>query len=383
MNEAVQPIEQPATPVEPSPDDALSAIWDKFEADREGEPTAEATPAPATQTDEQPRGADGKFVAKDGDATPSVEAKPEADAKPAPVKGEETTEKAAESATDEAEDAKPAEDDKKAAPKSEAPGILPKAVRDKWGDLPEDVQEAFKASQEDMARRLGDATRQQQAIGPIFDAVKRAAAEIPQMANMKPTDIADEVFKLAGWAQSLQQDPVAALMSMAEQTGAADALKARLGGEQPSELAMLRQEMAAMRAEATRQQNSAGIEQIVDQRVQEQSATATVEQFARSKADWAEVEPHMPHFVQIMQAEKPGATPGEILEAAYEQAVFAVPSLRQQRLDAAQAEKVAQEKAQAAQQAAAINLKPNGAGQKTPLTEEQELSAIWDRRMSG
>lgn len=367
-----QPVEQ-VTDAAPDADlDAqLSAIWAKNTA--EGDAPAQPAAEPVTEGDQaQPRGADGKFVAKDGEGTPKPpEAKPAAEDTPA------TDDKQAQD--DKAEDDKQAAEDKKDAPKSEAPSNLPRAVRDNWDKMPPDVQEAIAASQTEMASKLSDATRQIQGIGPIFDVVKRAAAEIPQLKDMQPGQIAGEVFELAKWSAALERDPVGALMTMAERHGAGEALKARLGGEQPSEIAQLHQQIATLQQQVARQQDPVNVAQMVDQRMQMQNSDAAVQQFALSKPDWDAVEPHMPHFVQIVRTSKPDATHAQVLEEAYQEARYAVPAIRQQLQSAAEAQRIADEKAQAAQAAASLNVRPNGSGQATPMTEDQELSQIYRR----
>ena len=365
MNE--QPAEQQLT-------EALDEVWEAHQASYE--PEVEAKPAEQPDQPDQPRAADGKFAPKEAEQS-EVSAEAPEKVETAPEKTGPEPEKAA-SAPEKAEEAEDAP------AKAEAPGNLPRAVRDEWGALSEQAQTALKSSQDELNRKLSDMTRQQQGIGPIFDAVKRANAELPAMKDMTPQQIADQAFELSKWSQALQSDPVGSLLHMAQHHGAVDALKARLTGEQQSsDQPDLQREIAGLKQTIAQLQDPSRIEQRIEQRFTEQNVNAEVQAFAQTKPDWGDVEPILADFVPIAQTQNPGATNAQILEAAYDMAVYATPALRERKLAEANSAAERDQKARAAQAAASLNVRPNGSGGSPPMTLDQELGAIWTKHHSG
>lgn len=346
----------------PTDEEAMAATWDRLHSETPVETPTE-TPAPSQEAEAKPeettsetreRDEQGRFVAKQ--PSEAVEEGKEA---------EETAETVEQ-------------------PENDAPSILPKNIRDRWGDLDAELKTVLTDQQTRMSQALAEAGKQKQAIGPIYDKVLQAAKEFPQLAEMQPGQIADEVFDLARWASSLQQDPVGSLLSMAEQHGAMDALKQRLGGtQQPqegasevSEVAALKEQITGLQGQIQQLMDPSRISEAVTQQVNQNSVQSEVQAFAASKPDWAEIEPDLADFIPVAQRLQPEGTSRDILEAAYEMAKYALPNTRT-RLLTERETRAAQERA------TAVNVNSQGTASSAELTDDQLMNQVWAKHYGG
>lgn len=134
--------------------------------------------------------------------------------------------------------------------------------------------------------------------------------------------------------------------------------------------------------------------QIEAGRQQEQNAKllemqAIIDNFAADKPQWKVIEDDILYEVQKVRAQRPGATPREWLQEAYDRALYANPTTRADMLaqQQAKAEAERREKAQqaaAAAKAAAVSVKgapPMGANTPDPKNRRALIEAALDKRV--
>lgn len=264
----------------------------------------------------------------------------------------------------------------------EAPSDLPKEIRDAWGNLDETTRDAIARSHRDFSRKLGEQGRMVQGIRPIFDATVRAAKELPHLADMKPEQIADQVFELAKVSAQFNADPVKALMGyidkhgLKEQMGQALAGTPMQGGETIQRLTNHIQKLETKLQELG---NPEYIRNQVTQVTTEQATVSEINEFAKSAEHWGAVEEHLPSFIALEQSMQPAGSPRDILKAAYEAAVSRfVPEASKAPEAALEAAQMDPEKTKAALKAKSVNLRSQPSGKTRTLTEEEELAAVWE-----
>lgn len=334
MPEAEETVSQ-----EVSDDDALAAIWDK--ADQPEEPK------------EEPKAEEG------------------ADEKAADDAGE------GEEAPDQAEDAEDS---------VEPPSELPRGVKEHWKDIPESAREAILESQRGLSRKLSEQGRLIEGISPIRDALTDAIQKRPELANMRPQDMARDVMQLAEVSANFQSRPVETMLGLIQQHGLQDAMRQALSGQQPTQDSQrenqLLQKISGLERKVQELTDPNFLQQQFSQYDGRKSATSAVEDFA-SKADhWSDVEAEMPRFIAAVKQISPDASPQDVLSDAYDLAVKKlVPEAKATPQPAAQeaAKTVDPEKTEAARKAKSVNVRDTASGKFRSMTEEEELAAVYAR----
>lgn len=323
------------TPAPATEDDAMGAIWDKFASD----------------------GIETESEAPDGD-----------------VQEEKTEEVAVEPAKAE----EPAPEPEK--PAIEAPSDLPQSLRDKWADMPESAREAVLADRRDLSRKMADLGRVSQVAKPVYDVIVQAANEIPTLKDMTPQQIAGDVFKMAKIQGAMNADPVNTLLQIAKQYGAVEGIQQALTG-QP-----VQSETPALLAEIKRLQNQIAqiadpkaIETRIEQNLTARETERIVQEYAAQKPHWADVESILPQFVAIVQQRGDKTSPTDILDAAYDMAIHAMPDLRAKVQAVAPVQPMRDpQQVEAQLKAKSVNVVSSPSKPK-PLTEDQMYGDIYDR----
>jgi len=343
-----------------------------------------ASPAPEEETD------DGAALAAIYDrlTAEGVTEEPAAEAVEAPVDAEAPAAKAETPAPAEA-----APEAAEAAPKPEqdAPADLPAAVRAKWAALDEETRGAVATAHREMGRKLAEQGRLVQGVKPVVDVLQQAIEQLPSMKDMRPEDVARDVFRTAQISDQLRRDPVNTLLGIAKQAGALDGLKQALSGESPTQAAQenvrLVQELQELRqqiAQQSRAVDPAAMTQHIDTVIRQRDTMNFVQQFAAEKDNWQTVEPYIPAMIPFAQ-ERLGqsASAKDVLSEAYDMAVHAHPELRAKLAAAAPAPATADpQKTASARKALSVNItgKPTS---KPALSERDQMAAIFDKYASG
>ena len=321
-----QTVETPA----PTEDEAMSALYDKLTASG----VTEDPPQQETATDGLQQEAQAEEVTDE--AQPAGEQEPEA-----PAEGAEG--------------------------KPEAPTDLPASIRAKWADMPEEAREAVLTSHRDLTRKMADQGRVVQASKPVYDVLVRAAQEIPTLADMTPAQIAADVFKMAQIQGQLNADPVGTLLGIARQYGALDAMKAAMEKPgQPTPPVQARPE---------------DIERIVSRTLTARETERMVMEYAAQREHWSSVEGVIPQMIPIAQQRLgEGASPKDVLDAAYDMAIHAIPDLRA-KVAAPVSTQAQPDPARTAAQlkAKSVNVKSSSPAKPRPQSEEERMAAVWDK----
>jgi hypothetical protein len=265
----------------------------------------------------------------------------------------------------------------------EAPTDLPAGLKSKWATIPEDARDAVLASHRDLSRKLADQGRVTQASKPVYDVLVQAAREIPTMQDMTPAQIAQDVFQMAKVQGMLQTDPVGTLLQIAMEHGAVDGIRARLGGVAPDAAAQqnmqLTRQLADLQAKLDRLADPALVDQRVEQTLTQREVSRTVEEYAATKEHWSAVEEILPPFIEMARQTKgDGTSAKDILDAAYDMAIHAIPELRA-KVSAATAPVTDPQLTAAQLKAKSVNVTSRPSGQGRSLSEKEQMAAIWDK----
>jgi len=264
----------------------------------------------------------------------------------------------------------------------EAPSDVPAALKAKWPTLAPDVQDAVLSTHRDLSRKLAEQGRVSQGVKPVVDVLQQAIKDIPTMRDMRPEEVARDVFQMAQRMHELNVNPVQTLLRVAQERGAIDGLRQALEGTAPN--ASAQENVALSREVATlkKQLQQATAPEAMDLRIEHRLTTRDVERsvtsYAAGKKDWANVEPFIPNMIPIAQSRLgPGASATDVLEAAYDMAIHAIPDLRARATAAAQAP-VATDPAKTEAQARAksVNVTSRPSAPKE-MTERQAYEAVW------
>lgn len=323
--------------------DAMGAVWDKLAIGTDDIPADEPKPEETEVETPEPE-------AEETDAEPDAEVEPEA-------------EKVA-----------------------EPPSDLPAKLKEHWAKLDDDARSAILTTQREMSSRMAEQGRIVSAAKPVYDVLIDAAQKMPSLRDMKPADIARDMFQMAQIGDQLNRDPVNTLLKVAKDYGAIDGVRAALAGEAPDQAAQTTQalvsEIRDLKRQLSQVADPALIEQRVTQTLTARDSERAVVEFAQQAPHWGDVEASMPQFVQIAQARLGGEAPAKaILEAAYDMAIHADPDLRAKVTAAAKPAPAKPDPARVAQQlkAKAVNVVSKSSGATKPLTERQAMGAVWDR----
>jgi hypothetical protein len=264
----------------------------------------------------------------------------------------------------------------------EVPSDLPGGVKAEWANLTEGQREAFLTSHRDLSAKYSQASRDLQGIGPIRDAVMKAAQEIPGVSDMTPQQLAGDLYQLAKVAQSIRTDPQKAIMGLAKQHGVTL-------GEQPAEqpdnsakvVSDLQQQIAGLQNQLQTTLDPNKMRENFSAWDSERALVNEVNQFSADKEHWSAVEQHLPTTIPVAQAKLgANAAPQAVLQEAYEMAVNTfVPNARASEVAGEEPAPQDPQRVKAAVKAKSVNVTGKQTGKPKPLTEDEALSATWDR----
>jgi hypothetical protein len=296
----------------------------------------------------------------------------------------------AESPIEEEEPQTPAEREAVQTPEvvEDAPSDLPAPIKAKWGALDKEARDAWLARDRDQGRRLAEQGRLVSGVKPVVDVLARAVNEIPGLKNMKPEQVARDVFEGAKMVAAIKANPVANILNLARQHGAEDALKAHFAGQAPSDAAQqniaLVQKVRQLEQQLSQVSDPNRIMSAVEQRLTARDTENFVASFASEKPDWQQVEPFIPNMIPLAkQRLGQGASAQDVLAQAYEMAVYAHPDLRAKTMAAAQAPAASDPARTAAARAAkSVNVTSQPTGADREMSERQRMAAVWDKYRS-
>ena len=306
---------------------------------------------------------------------------------------EETVEATDDSPSLEGEEAGADDDaEKPPAEVSPAPAHLPKAIREAWAEIPEDVREEISKTQADLDKRAGDlgiANARHKDIEEVTNEFKEYFDGTK--ASYKPAEAMRYMFNIQ---RQMDHDPLGTIMQIAATYGLQEQLG--ISPDANQETVKLRQQVVSLQNQLEEHGNPEKISSIVSQTMEEKAVEQTIADFAQANEFYADVEHVMPSFIEVARdVEGEDASNAKVLQSAYEMAVQALPNVREKKAEAdakaKEAEKAKDEKkatapdpkrAQNARKAASINVKSNASGKPRELTEAEALDQAYERAMA-
>ncbi|WP_420959356.1 hypothetical protein [Brucella sp. IR073] len=337
---------------EPSEDDAMGAVFDRLT--KQGGPE---------------RGHDGKFTAKQGDGADDG-------AGEASLEGEEGAGEGAPGST--AGDAAP------------APAHMPQAIKDEWANMTPKAREALATYQGEIDRKFGEMGRFLGENKPIIDRLSTARQQMPELFDgMTPEQLAQGALELGAVQVNLNRDPVGTILQIAQTYGVLGGVAQALSGQQPTPdqhlVQGLQREIASLKGQLQSLGDPAAINKHVEAMMAQKDAERIIDDFAKSKPHYTDIEASLPAFIDIALKSKPSAPLRDVLEAAYDMAVNAIPEVRE-KVAASEAKatvaKPDPKRTEAARKAASINVKSTSTGKERPMSEEEAMAAAYDRMMT-
>ncbi len=233
-----------------------------------------------------------------------------------------------------------------APPSIQAPQSWSAEVKDKWATLPPDLQ-AFISKREGEAHstitRYGEQVKAYEPLGQVLDQYRGSF----ERSGVTP-DVG--VQRLLEAERQLEQDPHRGIQYLADFYGVD---LAQLAGPQDgsSPEGQLHQTIAQLRSELNEIRSGLSDRQRQDETVKLKSVESQIQEFAKDKTDWAELENDVFRQVVAIKATSPNLPHAEVLKQAYDAAKWANPTARERTLKEQQA--AARERTLKEQQAAA------------------------------
>lgn len=267
-----------------------------------------------------------------------------------------------------------------------APSYVPEAAKAVWKDLPENVRDAIASSQKEMSDRVGMMGREASALKPIREILVKAVEELPGLAEMKPEQVGDEVFKLARLTSNFQAQPVETILGLIEANGLAPAVAQAMGQTQGVDgraLAELQAENRALRIQVQNASDPESLRQRFSEWTAEERVNSEVSEFSSKAEHWGAVEPYLPQFIGLVRNLRPeGTSNTELLKEAYDMAVSKLVPTAQAQTNGAVTEAAPTPdpgRAEAVANATSVNISGRRSGRQRELTEDEIMSAAYDR----
>lgn len=270
-----------------------------------------------------------------------------------------------------------------------APQSWSAEAKAKWATLPPDLQD-FVAKRE---RESHEAiTRQGQQI-KAYEPIQRVLEQHRDVFERNGVTVDDGISRLLAAQQMLENDPVAAIGTLAQAYGvdlAQFGQRTQPSGNLPPEVAQLHQEIAMLKRQLNDTSTRIATREKAEAETQFQSTQSLIDKFAADKSDWAELEGDILFEINGIKANIAAGNieklpPEVILERAYQRAVRNNPEITAKRAEEerkakeAKAVEDARKRAEAARKANLVNVPahPTKGAVIKPL--DDELREIYRR----
>lgn len=323
--------------------DELSAVWDDVH-EREKGPD---------------RAADGKFAKRNHVADALA---PEAE------------EPAATETQDQSPDEGQAEPPKAAI---EPPTSWSGEMKAKFAALPPDAQEYIAQRERDAHARITQLGQQAKAFEPLSKVLEQHQ-DLFASKGLTPDD---GINRLLTVQRALDADPHATIQRLAQMYGVT--LPTGEPGSENPQVSFLQDRIAQLEGQIRETREKVVSREQREVETQRQTIVSAVDEFAKSKPDYDILEPYIEEAVRLIRMKEPNAPVKDVLEQAYEKAVWLHPDTRAKRI-AEEAEKRAGEAAKKAAEAskvAKLNVKTSASakpGQKG-LDSPDYWSSLYDQ----
>lgn len=275
--------------------------------------------------------------------------------------------------------------------KTQAPSELPLAIKENWDAIPQEARDAFLETQRDSNRKLSEQGRMMQGISPIRDVLTEAVKELPALAGMRPQDVAKEVMQLAKISNDFNSKPTETIMGLIKKHGLEQAVAQHFTGQPVTDGARnnvaLQQEITQLKRQLSQIVDPEYMASQFDAFSTQKQAAAAIDDFSANKADWSEVEPHLPAAINFVRASSAAQlSDTDLLDRAYKLALSQIKpdAYKAEAEDAARkaAPTVDPERSRKAQKAKSVNVTDRGTSKPKAMTEKQIMNEIWEKNQS-
>ena len=270
-----------------------------------------------------------------------------------------------------------------------APAHWPAPVKAAWEKMEASVREAVSGWSAEQDKKFGDLGRQMSTLKPVNDVLGEFAEYFDgRSGSYKPHEAVRYLFNVQ---KSMDRDPEATILQIADTYGVRDKLAARLGvsaaapGAQDGTINTLQAEVQNLKAQLARAADPGMIDQHVNRAFEVKDTEKIVRDFGKSKEFYDDLEADIADVLPVAKKKAgEGATPVAVLELAYEMALSANPEVRE-KVRAAQAKAAATpdpKRIEGAKRASGINVKSTATGNGRVPSEDEILGAAYDRALA-
>lgn len=261
------------------------------------------------------------------------------------------------------------------------PSDIPAELQKAWKVIPKETRDALAASQRNMSQKAAEQGRLMAGIAPIRDVLVQAAREMPNLAGMRPEQVATEVFALAKISRQFNENPVETMIGLIQKHNIGPQIAQALGqASQPADA--LQQKVALLEKQLQQAADPDRVQQTVENVLTQRSVLDEVTKFAQDAEYWGVLEPHLPQFVQAAREELgDSASAKDILSRAYDTALSRLmPAAKANAQAAVTSQPVPDpKKAEAVLKAKSVNVTSRTTGEARVRTEDELLDAAWER----
>ena len=256
-------------------------------------------------------------------------------------------------------------------------------MKAKFGSLPPEVQTYVAERDKEVAQALSRLGSTAKTAEPFLQVAEQHLDYLKTRGIENPAVAFDKLLKFQRFMDS---DPHAAITHLASEYGVK--LDPNQDPETPQresrELLALRNEIQSLKEENQRIAGHLSAQEHARQEAKRSDVLGLIEKFAADKPDWAEVESDVYQQVQVIRPQHPTASNQELLEKAYQAAIWANPKTRDRMLKA-EAEKLLKaknERGRNAREAASFNVSSVPGATPQFSNERAYLESIYDQAMA-
>lgn len=245
-----------------------------------------------------------------------------------------------------------------------------------WEKADPEVKQYIAQREQDVHRYISQVGQQVKQFEPLRNVLEQNR----QTFERNGTNYVEGISALIQAQNVLDQNPINGIANLAQIYGVdlRAVVQQMYGGQDMGlppdpEVAQLKNELAQLRREQeyAKSQETARQRAIAEQQAEQQrmSFSQRIEQFAKDKPDFDEAAPEILANIQAIQQTSPGLSPDEVLQQAYDRAIWANPKTREAKLKAEETRRLqeAAKQAEQAKRASSINVrsapKPSAPGE--------------------
>lgn len=314
-----------------------------------------------------PRGEDGKFA-------PRNPQEPESEQEAAPETVSEGKPEGEASET--------------AKPSIDPPHSLPSELKANWASVPPAMQEFIAKRETEAHRAITQLGQQVKAYEPFAKMVESNRDVFQNHRRNVPPEAG--IQQLLDAQRQLDRDPIASIAHIAKVYGVDLSVFGNQSGEpssQSPQLASLNAQLQDLVARNTQLEWLVMTREEREAQAQQQALNSTVEDFLKANPIDEALIPDVVAHIEVLKRTAPQLSQKEMMQQAYERALWSDPVQRAKQLAKERADEEAKkakeqaETATKARRAASVNVKSSPGAARAPRSLDDDLSAIYDQSM--